>query len=159
MSHFAGMEELLQDFLMEAGELLSDVDNKLVELWHRTENLFDKLRTAELTLSPDIMDVIMAATGVVRDMFAHLAQAQVPPPAEKHLLDALDAVIAGGHVSLHAAQARPEHAAAVAAPGQNPDWDGLYRTLLGTPEPATLHVPAASALTEAHPAPHPELLP
>ncbi|MDO9188368.1 MAG: Hpt domain-containing protein, partial [Sulfurimicrobium sp.] len=79
MSHFAGMEELLQDFLMEAGELLSDVDNKLVELekrpgdksllndifrgfhtikggagflnvnelvelCHRTENLFDKLR-------------------------------------------------------------------------------------------------------------------
>src|SRR4030066_1303665 len=32
MSHFAGMEELLQDFLTEAGELLSDVDNKLVEL-------------------------------------------------------------------------------------------------------------------------------
>src|SRR4030066_335968 len=32
MSHFTGMEELLQDFLTEAGELLSDVDNKLVEL-------------------------------------------------------------------------------------------------------------------------------
>ncbi|PWB55351.1 MAG: chemotaxis protein CheA [Nitrosomonadales bacterium] len=191
MSHFAGMEELLQDFLMEAGELLSDVDNKLVELekrpgdksllndifrgfhtikggagflnvnelvelCHRTENLFDKLRTAELTLTPDIMDVIMAATGVVRDMFGHLAQAQVPPPAEKHLLDALDAVIAGGHVSLHAAHDQP--AAAPAAPGQNPDWDGLYHALLGIPAPAILHAPPASALTEAHPAPHPELL-
>ncbi len=32
MSDFAGMEELLQDFLTEANELLSDVDNKLVEL-------------------------------------------------------------------------------------------------------------------------------
>jgi len=86
MSHFAGMEELLQDFLTEAGELLSDVDNKLVELekrpsdkallndifrgfhtikggagflnvndlvglCHRTENLFDKLRTGELALT------------------------------------------------------------------------------------------------------------
>jgi chemotaxis protein histidine kinase CheA len=32
MSDFAGMEELLQDFLTESSELLSDVDNKLVEL-------------------------------------------------------------------------------------------------------------------------------
>ncbi|MFO1321878.1 MAG: chemotaxis protein CheA [Burkholderiales bacterium] len=35
MSDFAGMEELLQDFLTEANELLSDVDNKLVELEKR----------------------------------------------------------------------------------------------------------------------------
>ena len=32
MSDFAGMEELLQDFLVEAGDLLSGVDNKLVDL-------------------------------------------------------------------------------------------------------------------------------
>lgn len=32
MSDFAGMEELLQDFLQEAYDLLSDVDNKLVDL-------------------------------------------------------------------------------------------------------------------------------
>ncbi|MFH1496167.1 MAG: chemotaxis protein CheA [Pseudomonadota bacterium] len=197
MSHFTGMEELLQDFLMEAGELLSDVDNKLVELekrpgdksllndifrgfhtikggagflnvnelvelCHRTENLFDKLRTAELTLTPDIMDVIMAATGVVRDMFGNLAQTQVPPPAEKYLLDALDAVIAGGHVSLHAAQPQPDVAPVVAAPAgasDSPDWDGVYHALLGEVSPASHHVPAVTALTEAHPAPHPELLP
>jgi len=38
MSDFAGMEELLQDFLLEAGELLSGVDNKLVELEKRPED-------------------------------------------------------------------------------------------------------------------------
>jgi two-component system chemotaxis sensor kinase CheA len=38
MSDFQGMEELLQDFLLEAGELLSDVDNKLVELEKRSED-------------------------------------------------------------------------------------------------------------------------
>ncbi len=38
MSDFAGMEELLQDFLLEAGELLSEVDNKLVELEKRPED-------------------------------------------------------------------------------------------------------------------------
>ena len=32
MSDFQGMEDMLQDFLTEAGELLSGVDNKLVEL-------------------------------------------------------------------------------------------------------------------------------
>ncbi len=32
MNDFAGMEELLQDFLMEAGDMLSDVDSKLMEL-------------------------------------------------------------------------------------------------------------------------------
>ncbi|HTP95255.1 MAG TPA: chemotaxis protein CheA [Burkholderiales bacterium] len=35
MSDFAGNEELLQDFLTEASELLADVDNKLVELEKR----------------------------------------------------------------------------------------------------------------------------
>ena len=32
MSNFQGMEDLLQDFLVEAGDLLSGVDNKLVDL-------------------------------------------------------------------------------------------------------------------------------
>ena len=32
MSDFQGMEDLLQDFLMEATDLLSGVDNKLVDL-------------------------------------------------------------------------------------------------------------------------------
>lgn len=195
MSHFDGMEELLHDFLTEAGELLSDVDNKLVELekrpgdksllndifrgfhtikggagflnvnelvelCHRTENLFDKLRTAELTLSPDIMDVIMAATGVVRDMFGQLGQSQVPPPAEKVLLEALDTVIAGGHYNLHGAPAQPEAApdipAAPAASGDVPDWNGMYHALLGETPPAH-HAPPVAALTAAQPAPHPEI--
>ena len=32
MNDFAGMEELMQDFLTEASELLSDVDSKLIDL-------------------------------------------------------------------------------------------------------------------------------
>jgi two-component system chemotaxis sensor kinase CheA len=38
MSAFQGMEDLLQDFLTEASELLSDVDNKLVELEKRPDD-------------------------------------------------------------------------------------------------------------------------
>ena len=32
MNDFAGMEELLSDFLLEAGDMLGDVDSKLMEL-------------------------------------------------------------------------------------------------------------------------------
>ena len=38
MSAFQGMEDLLQDFLTEASELLLDVDNKLVELEKRPDD-------------------------------------------------------------------------------------------------------------------------
>ena len=130
MSAFEGMEEVLQDFLVEAGDMLSDVDNKLlvleqspgdrdllnvifrdfhtikggagflnalplVALCHRTENLFDKLRNAQLRLTPEIMDVILAATAIVRDMFTTLAQARMPDAADPAILLALDAVLAG----------------------------------------------------------------
>jgi two-component system, chemotaxis family, sensor kinase CheA len=120
MSDFAGMEDLLQDFLVEAGDLLSGVDNKLVDLertprdlallneifrgfhtikggagflnatelvtlCHLTENLFDKLRTGELLVGPEMLDVILAATAAVRDMFGYLERWSVtsvshPPP-------------------------------------------------------------------------------
>ena len=125
MSEFGGMDELLQDFLTESSELLSDVDNKLVELerrpddknmlhdifrgfhtikggagflnvsplvtlCHRTENLFDKLRNSEIQLSPEVMDVILEATGVVRDMFDVLRQGRMPESADPMLLEALD---------------------------------------------------------------------
>jgi two-component system chemotaxis sensor kinase CheA len=38
MNDFVGMEELLQDFLMEAGDMLSDVDSKLMELEKRPDD-------------------------------------------------------------------------------------------------------------------------
>lgn len=135
MSDFAGMEDLLQDFLQEASDLLSDVDNKLVglektpgdgrllndifrgfhtikggagflnaaelvTLCHLTENLFDKLRNAELTLSHELMDAIMAATQGVRNMFGELSQARQPLPAEPAVLAALRAALEGGVIAV-----------------------------------------------------------
>ena len=38
MSSFEGMEDLLQDFLVEAGDLLAGVDNKLVDLEQRPDD-------------------------------------------------------------------------------------------------------------------------
>jgi len=178
MSDFEGMDELRQDFLTEASELLSDVDNKLVELekrpedkallntifrgfhtikggagflnvdpmvslCHRTENLFDKLRNGELSITPEIMDVILNATGVVRDMFGALSQARMPAPADPSILSALDHVLQGTPLSAPAAAehatapASPEPAAvtlATVADNNEPDWSGLYNALLDNPD-------------------------
>jgi two-component system chemotaxis sensor kinase CheA len=177
MSAFDGMEELLQDFLTEAGDMLSDVDNRLVilekspndrellnvifrgfhtikggagflnatplvELCHRTENLFDKLRNGELQLTPEILDVILAATGIVRDMFASLAQARMPDPAPEPILQALDAVLAGETPSNKIVAPKPVAVVAASQPQTSasspanvnpnaPDWQMLYSGLLG----------------------------
>ena len=171
MSDFSGNEELLQDFLQEASELLSDVDNKLVdlernpadrallndvfrgfhtikggagflaatalvELCHRTENLFDKLRVGELQLDPALMDVIMAATGEVRQMFGALSHGSQPAPAPLAILAALDAVLAGQALPATGAGSAP---AGGTTPGSHavplhngkPDWGYLMNVLTG----------------------------
>lgn len=197
MSDFAGMEDLLQDFLTESSELLSDVDNKLVELekrpedkhllndifrgfhtikggagflnvdalinlCHRTENLFDKLRNGQLKLTPELMDVILAATGVVRDMFGAMGQARQPAAADPSLLAQLDAALEGKAVAAAAPTPAPTPAPsqpASAAAGSEPDWQLLHQAVTGqapkasTSKPAAPPVPVAPAVPTqpAHP--------
>jgi two-component system chemotaxis sensor kinase CheA len=167
MNDFAGMEELLSDFLLEAGEMLSDVDSKLMELekrpndsnllnevfrgfhtikggagflnatelvtlCHLTENLFDKLRNRELTLSAELMDVIFAATAEVKKMFGDLQQNQQPHAAPPQMLENLKAALAGKAV-VKAEKSAPEPAPAAGAKiNDGVDWDGLYAALVGT---------------------------
>ncbi len=194
MSDFAGMEDLLQDFLVEAGDLLSGVDNKLVDLerapddrgllneifrgfhtikggagflsatelvtlCHLTESLFDKLRNGELDVTPERMDVILAATGAVREMFGELERSAQPAPADPGLLDSLRAAVSGGGGRPAApapAPTAPAAAAAVSVPRQGePDWDALYAvvtggTLVGEPAPRT--APAAGVPAPTVPA-------
>lgn len=179
MNDFAGMEDLLSDFLMEAGDMLSDVDSKLmgleknpndsgllneifrgfhtikggagflnatelVTLCHLTENLFDKLRNNELTLSAELMDVIFAATAEVRQMFGNLQQNRQPGAAPAEIIAALKDALEGKAV---AAISKPKPASATASvaasnllpqsagpAGNVPevDWDALYKALTGT---------------------------
>ncbi len=171
MSDFAGMEDLLQDFLQEAHDLLSDVDNKLVDLekmpddrgllndifrgfhtvkggagflnatelvtlCHLTENLFDRLRNGELELTPELMDVIMAATKGVRDMFGELGQMVLPQPADPGVIAALQGALNGelpGAIPPPAPEPVASAAASAASgstPGE-PNWDALHATLTG----------------------------
>ena len=180
MSDFSGMEDLLQDFLQEASDLLSDVDNKLVDLerspedrrllndifrgfhtikggagflnatelvtlCHLTENLFDKLRNAEMHLTPELMDVIMAATQGVRNMFGELAQASQPRQAQPEVIAALRAALEGEldaqepePVSAPKAEAAPKvEPAAAATAGTEPDWQALHSAVSGAAAPAS----------------------
>lgn len=180
MNDFAGMEELLSDFLLEAGEMLSDVDSKLMELekrpndsnllnevfrgfhtikggagflnatelvtlCHLTENLFDKLRNRELTLSAELMDVIFAATAEVKKMFGALQQSQQPQGAPGHILENLKAALEGRSVMVEV-NAQPVATApssdmfAPAQPASNVDWNALYTALTGTDIVATVGV-------------------
>ena len=169
MSDFSGMEDLLHDFLQEASDLLSDVDNKLVDLekmpddrgllndifrgfhtvkggagflnatelvtlCHLTENLFDRLRNGELELTPELMDVIMAATKGVREMFGELGQMVQPQPADPGVLAALQGALAGEAPVIAAAPASAPPPVAEAVPpvtSGEPDWNVLHAAVTG----------------------------
>ncbi len=196
MSDFAGMEDLLQDFLVEATDLLSGVDNKLVDLeknpqdlgllndifrgfhtikggagflnaaelvtlCHLTENLFDKLRNGEMTVTGELMDVIMAATATVRDMFGQLEGGVQPSPAEPGLIASLKAALAGELVAPAAAPApaaaapvavpATPAAAAAAVPAAGPDWNQLFGAVTGAAASAPTAAPAAAPAAAATP--------
>ena len=200
MSDFAGMEELLQDFLQEASDLLSDVDNKLVDLekmpddhgllneifrgfhtvkggagflnatelvtlCHLTENLFDKLRNGELELTANLMDVIMAATKGVREMFGELGQGVQPQPADPHVINALRVALEGESPELPAAPVAPQ-AVETAPASDEPDWNALHSAVTGKEaEPATqgelitkLEAEAPPALGEISISPQPAVV-
>jgi two-component system chemotaxis sensor kinase CheA len=184
MNAFNDMQDLLQDFLTEAGEMLDDVDQKLVELehnagdknllntifrgfhtikggagfldaaamvelCHRTENLFDNLRSEKMALTPEMLDVILAATGEVKRMMGEMAGQSAPRAAPPELLAALDAVLKGETPSRAAAKA-PVTAVAVSSPGA-PDWEAYHRVVSGAPAAAVVAkatAPKAAPATE-----------
>lgn len=188
MSDFAGMEELLQDFLQEASDLLSDVDNKLVDLekmpddhdllneifrgfhtvkggagflnatelvtlCHLTENLFDKLRNGELELTANLMDVIMAATKGVREMFGELGQGVQPQPADPTVIGALRVALEGELPESLAAIVEPRRASSPASTSGQPDWEALHSAVTGeTALPATHGELITKAETDSAPA-------
>jgi two-component system chemotaxis sensor kinase CheA len=187
MSDFGGMEDLLQDFLQEAHDLLSDVDNKLVDLekmpddrgllndifrgfhtvkggagflnatelvtlCHLTENLFDRLRNGELELTPELMDIIMAATKGVRDMFGELGQMVQPQPAAPEVIAALQGVLSGdAHVAAVPAEpSSPPAPQAFAEPASSPgepNWAQLHSAVTGE----VVATPVSAAVQPAPP--------
>jgi len=138
-------EEILQDFLVEAMELVEQLnemlvdlektpeDNELlnavfrafhtikggagflgvkplIEVCHRAENVFDKIRNGDLAYDNDVADVILRAFDVISDYINALneGERELPEP-DATLLEELDALTKG-----HVAQA-DDHQPAVAS--------------------------------------------
>ncbi|NHA13348.1 Hpt domain-containing protein, partial [Thioalkalivibrio sp. XN279] len=160
---FDAAEELLQDFLIEAGELLDGLGEQLmalehapddaellnalfrsfhtikggagfmglaplVEVCHRSEDVFNGLRQGELSLNPEIMDAVLAAVDAVTVMFDALRAGQALEPADPGLLAALEAAQRGETGAPAAApappaqpEAPPEPVAVTAAAGNGAD--------------------------------------
>ena len=126
------LQEILEEFLVEAEEILESLDQDLVdlesnpndkellnkifrgmhtlkggagflnltpvvEIAHRIEDIFNKLRNDELTLTPEIMDVILEGIDKLKESLQMLRDNQELPDMEEieELLSRLDAVLKG----------------------------------------------------------------
>jgi two-component system chemotaxis sensor kinase CheA len=99
---------------------------ELVALCHLTENLFDKLRNAEMTLTPALMDTIMAATQSVRNMFGEIAQGGSRAGAAA-VMDNLRAALAGrsSRRQIPRAWRQPRSRGETPSAGRSRRWPGL----------------------------------
>lgn len=121
---FEADQELLEDFLIEAGEILESLSeqlvelentpedqnllnaifrgfhtikggagflnlNSLVEVSHKTENIFDLLRNNERKVSAELMDVILQSLDTINDMFNTIKSGELPEDADENLMQSL----------------------------------------------------------------------
>ncbi len=118
-------DEILQDFLVEAGEILEQLSTQLVDLeqhpedyellnavfrgfhtikggagflnldalvdiCHRSEDVFNILRQGQRPVDSQLMDVILKTLDVVNDMFELVRSGQEPASADSELLKSLE---------------------------------------------------------------------
>jgi len=130
------MREILEEFLIEAEEILSNLDQDLIELEnnpedkdllnkifrgmhtlkggagflnlttvveiaHKIEDIFNKLRNDEMTLTPEMMDVIFEGVDKLKEAIETLKESdEIPDEDEiKDLIERLKAILEGKEVS------------------------------------------------------------
>ena len=169
-------EEILQDFIVEAGEIIEKLDEQLVqiektpddkdllnaifrsfhtvkggagfldlkelvEICHAAESVFDMLRNGKISMSPALMDAILAAYDEITRLFAQVQNREPLEAAPQDLIDKLHAIADGTFVD---DSASAQAAAPAAAPA---------------PEPAAAPAPAPEPAAAPAPAPAPEPAP
>lgn len=139
--------ELLQDFLVEAGEILEELNEQLVDLeqrpndsellnavfrgfhtikggasflsltalvdlCHRSEDVFNALRNGERAVDAQLMDVILPVLDVLNAQFEQLRAGEEPTAADPEMLQQLEALL---HPDAEAVSTETE----VAVPGSD----------------------------------------
>ena len=129
----------------------------LVELCHRAENLLDRLRNGSLTLNPEMLDVILAATGEVKRMFVQMEGQRDPELSDPGLLEQIEAILDGRTAAAAVQADAPEPAKSDPVnPGAPSDdtqwWSSLLQGLVGG-------IAAPLAIGPAAPSPEPSSAP
>lgn len=170
-------EEILQDFLVEAGEILEalseqlvDLENSpddsdllnaifrsfhtikggagflgieaLVECCHTTENLFDALRSNKISVTPALMDAVLAATDEVQRMFDEVSAGGEVTKAPAELISRLHALETGEAVPV--AEAATQSAEVVPETPQADASEAEFEAMLAAAAPATQQETAES---------------
>ncbi len=139
------MREILEEFLIEAEEILSNLDQDLIELEnnpddkdllnkifrgmhtlkggagflnlttiveiaHKIEDIFNKLRNDEMTLTPEMMDVIFEGVDKLKEAIEMLKESDEIPDEEdvKELLEKLKAILEGSEIPQSTQSDAPE---------------------------------------------------
>ncbi|WP_407274965.1 chemotaxis protein CheA [Halothiobacillus sp. DCM-1] len=155
--------ELLQDFLIEAGELLDALDNQLVDLeqspndkdllnaifrafhtikggagflevtplvevCHRSEDIFNLLRNGELTVNPGIMDVMLRVLDVLNEMFASLRNGVLPEGVGAAFLQEIENLAHAGGTPMPSANPVAAMPSESSAPSASPPAESPAQT-------------------------------
>ena len=150
MSDFSGMEDLLQDFLQEAGDLLSDVDNKLVDLERDPHDrrllndIFRGFHTVKGGAGFLNATELVTLCQLTENLFDHLRNGELPLTPE--LMDTIMAATQGvrnmfGELA-QTMQPRPAEPQVIAALRAALEGDAAAPAVVAAPAP---EAPAAAA--------------
>ena len=160
MSDFSGMEDLLQDFLQEAGDLLSDVDNKLVDLERDPHDrrllndIFRGFHTIKGGAGFLNATELVTLCHLTENLFDHLRNGELPLTPE--LMDTIMAATQGVRSMFselaQAVQPRPAEPQVIAALRAALEGDAPAPAAaadVAAPEPAAAPAPAPAASAPA----------
>ncbi len=117
--------------------------NRINQLAHKSENILDELRKGTMTVTPEIMDVILASTDALRQMIDNLesTNSEGDVPIEP-IIEQIEAIMRGESAGT---VAPAPQAASVPAPASAP-------TAALSPEPAPQPAPSSVSEAPARPA-------